>query len=238
MAKSTARHRAATKSNTLRNTGIAAGAAAVLVGSVAPANAFAGTAVPTTAPQSTTPSVASYETTSYDATATYTYQGYQGGTDYGFQQAFENAGYVEQAPAAAAAPAQDDSGITTQSTGSSTPASGDRAAIVAAAEAGIGGSYVWGGSADGAWDCSGFVSNVFAKSGINLTAYTHAMKGEVKPTSTPQPGDIVFTNGYEHVGIYVGDGQMISALNPSQGTQKTAVDGGGAMPVDGYYTAF
>lgn len=236
MAKSTARHRAATKSNALRNTGIAAGAAAVLVGSVAPANAFAGTAVPTTAPQSTTPSVASYETTSYDATATYTYQGYQGGADYGFQQAFENAGYVEQAPAA---PAQDNSDFSTQSTGSSTPAaSGDRAAIVAAAEAGIGTPYVLGGKTSAAWDCSSFVSQVFAQSGINLTAYTYDMKNEVKPTSSPQPGDIVFTNGYSHVGIYVGDGQMISALNPSQGTQKTAVDGGGAMPVDGYYTAF
>ena len=54
--------------------------------------------------------------------------------------------------------------------------------------------------------------------------------------SNPQPGDIVFTNGFNHVGIYVGNGQMISALNPSQGTQLTAVDGGGMLPVDGYYT--
>ncbi|MBN4844965.1 C40 family peptidase, partial [Staphylococcus sp. EG-SA-29] len=43
--------------------------------------------------------------------------------------------------------------------------------------------------------------------------------------------------GYSHVGIYLGDGKMISALNPSQGTQITAVDGGGMMPVDGYFTA-
>ncbi|WP_129659388.1 C40 family peptidase [Rothia halotolerans] len=231
MAKSTARHRAATKSHALRNTGIAAGAAAVLVGSVAPANAFAGSSVPTTSENT-----ASY---GYDSTASYGYDStaaYQAeNTGNGFQQAFDNAGYVEQAPVQGTASTGSTEDIDTQS---STPASGDRAAVVAAAEAGIGGSYVWGGSADGAWDCSGFVSNVYAKAGVNLTAYTHAMKSEVKPTSSPQPGDIVFTNGYSHVGIYVGNGEMISALNPSQGTQKTAVDGGGAMPVDGYYTAF
>ena len=234
MAKSTARHRAATKSHALRNTGIAAGAAAVLVGSVAPANAFAGSSVPTTSENT-----ASY---GYDATASYgydstaSYQGESTDNGFGFQQAFDNAGYVEQAPVQGSASTGD---VTTQSSGSdSAPVSGDRAAVVAASEAGLGGSYVWGGSADGAWGGSGFVYHVYAKAGVNLTAYTHAMKSEVKPTSTPQPGDIVFTNGYEHVGIYVGNGEMISALNPSQGTQKTAVDGGGAMPVDGYYTAF
>lgn len=116
-------------------------------------------------------------------------------------------------------------------------ATGARKAILEAAYDGLGGSYVWGGKSYKAWDCSGFVSYVYAKAGINLTAYTYAMKGEVKATSNPQPGDIVFTNGYSHVGIYVGNGQMISALNPSQGTQLTAVDGGGFMPIDGYFTA-
>jgi cell wall-associated NlpC family hydrolase len=38
------------------------------------------------------------------------------------------------------------------------------------------------------------------------------------PTSAPQPGDLVMQNGGAHVGIYVGNGMMISALNPSQGT--------------------
>lgn len=109
-------------------------------------------------------------------------------------------------------------------------------AIVQTALSGQGGAYVWGGKTFGAWDCSGFVSWVFAQHGINLTSYTYAMKNELVPTSNPQPGDIVFTNGYAHVGIYLGNGQMISALNPAQGTLITSVDGGGYMPVDGYYT--
>ncbi|MBF1679630.1 MAG: C40 family peptidase, partial [Rothia sp.] len=55
-----------------------------------------------------------------------------------------------------------------------------------------------------------------------------------RPTSNPQPGDIVFQNGYSHVGIYLGDGKMISALNPTNGT---LVHPTSWMSVDGYYTA-
>jgi len=113
-----------------------------------------------------------------------------------------------------------------------------RDSIVSAAKAAQGTGYVWGGRSYGAWDCSGFVSYIFAQQGIKLTPYTYTMSTELRATANPQPGDIVFTNGYNHVGIYVGNGQMVSALNPSQGTQLTPVDGNGYMPVDGYYTAF
>lgn len=100
---------------------------------------------------------------------------------------------------------------------------------------GIGGAYVWGGKTYKSWDCSGFVSYVFKQANIDLTAYTYAMVNELERTDTPEPGDIVFQNGYSHVGIYIGDGKMINALNPTQGTMITDVDGGGMMSVDGYY---
>ena len=74
----------------------------------------------------------------------------------------------------------------------------------------------------------------FAQHGIKLTAYTYALKDELRPTSNPQPGDIVFQHGYSHVGIYLGDGKMISALNPTNGT---LVHPTSWMSVDGYYTA-
>ena len=109
-----------------------------------------------------------------------------------------------------------------------------RADIVNSAKSGLGGTYVWGGKTFKSWDCSGFVSWVFAQHGIKLTPYTYSMKNELKPTSNPKPGDIVFQNGYSHVGIYLGDGKMISALNPSEGTLIHPVNW---MPVDGYYTA-
>lgn len=197
-----------TKSNIVRNAGIVAASGALLAASVAPANAFAAAEV--SAPSYSAPSLADYSapTTSWDY--------YQGST------------VVEST-----------SSVSTQSTDSAEiPAdvSGARATVLAAAQDGIGGAYVWGGKSYKAWDCSGFVSYVFAQAGISLTSYTFQMKNELVPTSNPQPGDIVFSNGYNHVGIYVGNGQMISALNPSQGTQLTSVDGGGLMTVDGYYT--
>lgn len=197
-----------TKSNIVRNAGIVAASGALLAASVAPANAFAVAEV--SAPSYSAPSLADYSapTTSWDY--------YQGST------------VVEST-----------STVNTQSNDSAEiPAdlSGARSTILAAAQDGVGGAYIWGGEGYKAWDCSGFVSYVFAQSGISLTSYTFQMKNELAPTSNPQPGDIVFTNNYNHVGIYVGNGQMISALNPSQGTQLTSVDGGGMMPVDGYYT--
>ncbi|WP_156960951.1 hypothetical protein [Kocuria marina] len=39
--------------------------------------------------------------------------------------------------------------------------------------------------------------------------------------------------GLHHIGIYIGGGKMVSALNPTQGTFVHSVN---AMPVDGYYT--
>lgn len=198
MAKHIARHRAATQSHVVRNTGIAVAAAGVVAGSVAPANAFA-EAAPVQNTAATT-QASTIQTVDYS-------------TDYSNQ-----AQTVDNAAA---------------STGAAT---GSRAKIVEDAKAGIGGSYVWGGKSFKAWDCSGFVSYVAAQSGVQLDSYTYSMKNQLTPTSNPQPGDIVFTNNYAHVGIYLGNGEMVSALNPSQGTIITSVDGGGMMPVDGYYS--
>ncbi|NUT71194.1 C40 family peptidase [Pseudarthrobacter sp. C4D7] len=89
--------------------------------------------------------------------------------------------------------------------------------IAAIAYTGIGHSYVWGGTSPvTGWDCSGFVQWVYAQAGISIPR-TNAWN-IMTPTSTPQPGDLVVQNGGAHVGIYVGNGMMISALNPSQGT--------------------
>jgi cell wall-associated NlpC family hydrolase len=105
--------------------------------------------------------------------------------------------------------------------------------IVGTAMQGLGSAYVYGGTSFGAWDCSGFVQWVYAQNGINLPRTTWDQFATLTPTSNPQPGDLVSQNGGGHVGIYLGNGQMISALNPGQGTQVHPV---GAMSVDGYYT--
>lgn len=88
-------------------------------------------------------------------------------------------------------------------------------------QAGVGGSYVWGGTAFKAWDCSGFVQWIYRQAGINLPRVEQWRVG--KRTDNPRPGDLVVQNAqgqdnWGHVGIYAGDGMMYSALNPSVGT--------------------
>jgi peptidoglycan hydrolase CwlO-like protein len=77
--------------------------------------------------------------------------------------------------------------------------------------------YVWGAGGPNSFDCSGFTSYVFGKLGVSLprTTYDQINVGTSVSYSDLQPGDLVFTRGSssrpEHVGIYVGGGQMIHA---------------------------
>ncbi|MBT2554935.1 C40 family peptidase [Arthrobacter sp. ISL-5] len=93
--------------------------------------------------------------------------------------------------------------------------------ILRSTQAGVGGSYVWGGTAFKAWDCSGFVQWIYRQVGIYLPRVEQWRVG--KRTDNPQPGDLVVQNAqgpnnWGHVGIYAGEGMMYSALNPSVGT--------------------
>ncbi|MHA7294411.1 C40 family peptidase [Arthrobacter sp. HLT1-21] len=86
---------------------------------------------------------------------------------------------------------------------------------------GVGGTYVWGGTAFKAWDCSGYVQWIYKQAEINLPRVEQWKVGT--RTETPQPGDLVVQNAqgpnnWGHVGIYAGDGMMYSALNPAVGT--------------------
>ena len=222
----------------VRTAGATLAAGAILLGSTVPANAFA--QIPAAADLSYDYTNYEFDYTSYNTPA----------TTYVAPQAQAQQTYV--APAAAPAPAAETTYVAPQAetqqayvapvatqeqaapAASSNTGNASRDAIVATAMSGLGGSYVWGGKSYGAWDCSGFTSWVFAQHGIKLTAFTYAMKNELRPTANPQPGDIVFQNGYSHVGIYLGDGKMISALNPTNGT---LVHPTSWMSVDGYYTA-
>jgi cell wall-associated NlpC family hydrolase len=105
--------------------------------------------------------------------------------------------------------------------------------IVDIAMQGLGTPYVWGGTSTSGWDCSGFTQWVYSQVGVDLPRTSQMQGGALTPTSSPKAGDLVVQNGGAHIGIYLGDGKMISALNPSQGTLVHDVS---AMPVTGYYT--
>ena len=82
----------------------------------------------------------------------------------------------------------------------------------------IGNPYVWGGTSltNGA-DCSGFVQSVYKHFGVSLPRTSGQMRGAGTGVSYSEaiPGDVICYDG--HVGIYMGDGQIVNAINRSKG---------------------
>ena len=93
--------------------------------------------------------------------------------------------------------------------------------VVTQAKKLLGVKYVYGGTTTSGFDCSGFTSYVYKGVGINLnrTAADQYSQGTAVSKSNLQPGDLVFYAGIggngrvTHVGIYVGNRNMISATS-------------------------
>jgi peptidoglycan DL-endopeptidase CwlO len=91
--------------------------------------------------------------------------------------------------------------------------------VVSAAYAGLGVPYQWGGTTTAGFDCSGFINWAYNQAGHGgLPRTTYGMESSLPRVSSPQPGDIVLANNSGHGGIYVGNGQVISAT-PSGGVR-------------------
>ncbi len=91
----------------------------------------------------------------------------------------------------------------------------------------VGGPYVYGGnSLTNGTDCSGFTMLVFANFGISLarSAPSQVNNGVSVGLSNIQPGDIVLS-GYNgsicHSSLYIGNGQLVHALNSNVGIVVT-----------------
>lgn len=82
-------------------------------------------------------------------------------------------------------------------------------AIIAEASKYVGVPYLSGGSSPSGFDCSGFVSYVYAKFGISLPRTSGAYYNVGTRVSSPQPGDIIVSPG--HLGIYAGPNLQIDA---------------------------
>ncbi|ETY71397.1 C40 family peptidase [Bifidobacterium moukalabense] len=84
--------------------------------------------------------------------------------------------------------------------------------------------YVYGGNQPSGWDCSGFVQYVYAQFGVSLPRTSGSQMTVGSPVGSlaeAQPGDII-ANG-QHAAIYVGNGMVMNAMSPSQGTGLASV---------------
>ena len=104
--------------------------------------------------------------------------------------------------------------------------------------------YVWAGNTPSGFDCSGFTQYVVQNTlGYDITHSTDIQAGYGTPVAWGewQPGDLVFFVGtggggfISHVGIYIGDGQMIHAQNEGTGVKISSLYS--SYYSDHYYSA-
>ncbi len=112
--------------------------------------------------------------------------------------------------------------------------------VVNFAVAQLGKPYVWGGAGPAAYDCSGLTMAAWASVGVALVHASSIQQTEGAAVTATQlvPGDLVLVPGSDspgpglagHVGIYLGDGLVLSAIDTQYGvavqTWDTFVSGG------------
>ncbi|MFR2270159.1 MAG: SH3 domain-containing protein [Clostridium sp.] len=116
----------------------------------------------------------------------------------------------------------------------STSVSSSASSVIAYAKTLLGKPYVWGAQGPNSFDCSGFTYYVFKnKAGIVLprTSSAQSKYGTSVSWSNLKAGDLMFfdTNGanngqVSHVGLYIGNGQMIHASSSQRKIVITSVN--------------
>ena len=101
---------------------------------------------------------------------------------------------------------------------------GGRAALaVQYALAQVGKRYVAAADGPDSFDCSGLTMAAWRQAGVSLPHYSYSQFDQVRRISDSelQPGDLVFYfgSGAHHVAMYIGNGKMVSASNPSDGVE-------------------
>ena len=140
------------------------------------------------------------------------------------EQAQAEQAAAEQAQAAPAVSTEDEAAESTAVPASSAVPQGVGSDAVAIGSNYLGTPYAWGGGAPGGFDCSGFVSYVYAQMGISLPHQSGDIlnSGTVISASEARPGDILWWPG--HVGIYAGNGQVLHST-PGPGVSITNIWG-------------
>ena len=113
------------------------------------------------------------------------------------------------------------------------PPSGRAKAAVDYALAQVGDAYVYGATGTESWDCSGLTMGAWGQAGVSLPHSSSAQYSSGPQVSRDQlaPGDLVFYySPISHVGMYIGNGQIVHASNPSTGVKVSPID---EMPYTG-----
>ncbi|MGY1699528.1 C40 family peptidase [Geodermatophilus sp. SYSU D00766] len=127
---------------------------------------------------------------------------------------------AEEAPTASSAPAA-----------APAPASGVAGTVVATAMAQRGKPYVWAAAGPGSFDCSGLTQYAFQAAGISLphSSKMQSQMGTAVSKADLQPGDLVFFySPVSHVGIYIGNGQMVHAPTSGDVVKVASIDSMGS----------
>jgi cell wall-associated NlpC family hydrolase len=117
-------------------------------------------------------------------------------------------------------------------------ANGQSNSVVSTAFQYLGIPYKWAGATPaGGFDCSGLVQYVYAQLGISLPHNAAAQFNSPNAVSVPrnklQPGDLVFFDGLDHVGIYIGGGDFIDAPHTGAFVRIDSLTGWYAARYDG-----
>jgi cell wall-associated NlpC family hydrolase len=125
--------------------------------------------------------------------------------------------------AARAATAETTAAATTEVAAAAVPQSVAGNAVLEVAARYVGVPYVSGGTTPDGFDCSGFVSYVYAQLGISLPRTSSAIKaaGTVISASEAQPGDLIWSPG--HISIYAGGDQQIDSPRPGKTIQFRSI---------------
>ena len=112
------------------------------------------------------------------------------------------------------------------STSTAAPSSAAQTAVDTARNQ-VGKPYQYGAAGPDSYDCSGLTQYAYRAAGIELphSSRSQSQMGTPVDRANLQPGDLVFFyQPVSHVGIYVGDGQMVDAGTEDTGVVQRSVD--------------
>jgi cell wall-associated NlpC family hydrolase len=133
----------------------------------------------------------------------------------------------DDAPPAGYSPSRDD----TRTNPHDIPASERAQVAVQVALAQVGDPYVYGAAGPDAFDCSGLTMYAWGQAGVSIPHASSAQPGAGTPVSLSSlmPGDLVFYySPISHVGMYIGNGQIVHAPNPSRSVEVVPMN---LMPI-------